>query len=70
MVCTQKRTPDGRFARYLCERCEDEGVVGCPACAGSGSGRWGDPDRSRCLTCNGSGMVPCDNEAHGEERDR
>lgn len=28
----------------------------CRECAGSGIGYSGDPDRSRCYACNGSGM--------------
>ncbi len=28
----------------------------CRECAGSGIGQHGDPERSRCYACNGSGM--------------
>lgn len=62
-----KRAPNGRFVAYLCEKCGDSGEIGCATCNGSGSGRWGDPDRSRCLVCKGKGVVDCDGEAHWED---
>ncbi len=64
---SRKRSRDGRFVQYLCEKCEDSGSMGCPTCDGSGIGMHGDPDTSRCLDCKGSGSVPCDGEAHEGE---
>ena len=57
MIRNQKRDTDGRWTRFLCTICEDEGSLGCSACAGSGEGMH---PRSRCRTCGGSGEVRCE----------
>lgn len=39
-----------------CDVCDDEGVIGCGACASTGEGQWGEV---RCFVCKGRGEKPC-----------
>lgn len=61
-----KRGRDGRFVSYHCDLCQDEGKVMCQTCSGSGIGRSGPIETSRCTECNGRGAVPCPGEEHCE----
>jgi hypothetical protein len=64
---TQKRDRStGKFARFYCNECEDEGSVGCGACQGSGIGAYGPIETSKCSSCGGSGCVPCGCQADNE----
>jgi len=62
------------MARVECPACEGQGEWACPSCGGTGIGRFGDPDTSKCHTCRGSGTkAQCgacqgDGEVEGCER--